>query len=266
MLMNTSGVNISPEALVNEVYIPAKKGSLQIEMLSATRRHDLIAYELNPRLSNLIEEIAAGHPVLVLENYGFEASPIWHYSVIIGYDLNKNQIIKRSGLNEREVQSLSAFEYLWKGSNYWAMIALRPAEVPATANEINFAEAILNLERSGRIKSARIAYETLLSRWHKNLIAQMGAGNTAYQLHDLEGAKQAFIKASLDHPKSAEAFNNLANVLIELGEINEAIHAAENAVMIGGPFFEESKATLKDILEKAKTLKKIKAHTKKPKL
>ncbi|NCW93287.1 MAG: hypothetical protein EBW76_08405, partial [Actinobacteria bacterium] len=101
MLMNTSGVNISPEALVNEVYIPAKKGSLQIEMLSATRRHDLIAYELNPRLSNLIEEIAAGHPVLVLENYGFEASPIWHYSVIIGYDLNKNQIIKRSGLNER---------------------------------------------------------------------------------------------------------------------------------------------------------------------
>jgi len=36
--------------------------------------------------------------------------------------------------------------------------------------------------------------------------------------------------------------------------------------MIGGPFFEESKATLKDILEKAKTLKKIKAHTKKPKL
>jgi tetratricopeptide (TPR) repeat protein len=259
MLMNASGVTISPEALANEVYIPAKKGSLQIEMLSATRKHDFIAYELNPSLSDLIEEIAAGHPVLVLENYGFEASPIWHFSVIIGYDLNKNQIIKRSGLNRREVQSLSAFEYLWKGSRYWAMLALRPDQIPATASEINFAEAILNLERIGRIKNARIAYETLLSQWPKNLVAQMGVGNTAYQLHDLEGAKQAFIKASLDHPKSAEAFNNLANVLLELGDINEAIQAAENAVSIGGPFLEESKATLKDILEKAKALKKIKS-------
>ena len=256
MLFNSSGVAIRPESLVDEVYIPAKKGSLQIEMLSATRRHHLIAYELTPHLMDLLTEIAAGHPVLVLENYGFESSPIWHYSVVVGYDLEQNQIIKRSGLNKREVQSMSAFEYLWKGSKYWAMLSLPLSEIPATATEMSFVDAVLNLEKSGQIKSAHKAYETLLSRWPQNLIAQIGLGNTAYQLHDLKTAKQAFYNASLDHPKSAEAFNNLANVLSELGEVKEAKKAAETAVSIGGPFLEESLSTLKEIQEKTKANKK----------
>src|ERR1051325_3239401 len=49
-VLNTYGVKVTPEDLVPEVYLPARKGSLQIEMLAAARRHGLVAYQLAPSL------------------------------------------------------------------------------------------------------------------------------------------------------------------------------------------------------------------------
>ena len=44
-----SGVKMTPDELVPQVYLPARKGSLQVEMLAAARRHGLVAYQLAPR-------------------------------------------------------------------------------------------------------------------------------------------------------------------------------------------------------------------------
>ena len=44
------GVKVTPEELVPQVYIPERKGSLQVEMLAAARRHGLVSYQLAPRL------------------------------------------------------------------------------------------------------------------------------------------------------------------------------------------------------------------------
>jgi hypothetical protein len=33
---------------VPQVYLPARKGSLQVEMLAAARRHGLVSYQLAP--------------------------------------------------------------------------------------------------------------------------------------------------------------------------------------------------------------------------
>ena len=75
----------------------------------------------------------------------------------------------------------------------------------------------------------------------------MGLGNTAYALNDLEGAKAAFLLASQDYPESAAAHNNLAFVLADLGQIDEALIAANRSVNIGGALLDQSKATLKNI-------------------
>ena len=64
-------VKITPEALVPEVYLPERKGSLQVEMLAATRRHGMVSYQLAPRFEDLLREIAAGNPVIVLQNFAF---------------------------------------------------------------------------------------------------------------------------------------------------------------------------------------------------
>jgi Peptidase_C39 like family/Tetratricopeptide repeat len=251
MALNAAGVNVTPEALVDQVYIPARKGSLQIEMLVSARRHGLVSYELAPQLTDTLREIAAGTPVIVLENYGFRIFPIWHYAVLIGYDLDQSQVIRHSGIHERQTMPIGVFEYLWKDEGRWAMVAVPPDRVPVTASEVRYAEAVVALEKIGQVKNAHTAYNALLKRWPTNLAGQMGRGNTAYALKDVADAESAFRQATRDHPDAAAAFNNLAQVLAERGQLQDALAAAEHAVSLGGPLLAATQATRDEIRQKA---------------
>lgn len=251
MALNAAGVDATAESLVEQVYIPARKGSLQIEMLVAARRHGLVAYPLEPSLTDALREIAAGTPVVALENYGFRIWPKWHYSVLVGYDLEKGELIRRSGLKPRQVIPLPVFEYGWKTDGHWAMIAVPPDRLPATASESRYGNAVIALEKSGQVKNAHVAYGTLLKRWPDSLVGLMGRGNTAYALKDLATAESSFREASRAHPESPSAFNNLAHVLAERGKLDEAIAAAERAVALGGHLLPSAQATLDGVRRKA---------------
>ncbi|MDO8595082.1 MAG: PA2778 family cysteine peptidase, partial [Sulfuricaulis sp.] len=223
------------------------------EMLAAARRRGLIAYELAPQLSDVLREIAAGTPVIVLENYGFRIYPKWHYAVAIGYDFERAEIIRRSGLKQRQTMPFAVFEYVWKDDGHWAMIAVPPDRVPVTATEARYANAVIALEKSGQIKNAHTAYNALLKRWPNSLAGQMGRGNTAYALKDYETAESAFRQATQDHPTAAVAFNNLAQVFAERGKLDAAFAAAERAVSLGGPLLAATKTTLEEIRKKVET-------------
>lgn len=252
MVLNAAGVKVTPEELVDQVYLPGRKGSLQVEMLAAARRKGLIAYELAPQMTDMLREVAAGSPAIVLENYGpFDWIPVWHYSVVVGYDLQNLEVIRRSGIRRRRPTPLPVFERIWKHENYWAMIAVPPDRVPVTATEARYTDAVIALEKTGQTRSAYIAYQALLRRWPASLAGEMGRGNTAYALHDLDTAESAFRQASLAHPDAAAAFNNLANVLAERGRFDDALAAAEHAVSLGGPLAKETQATLEEVRQLA---------------
>lgn len=250
MVLNTYGKEVTPEQIVEDVYIPSLKGSLQVEMLATVRRRGMLAYELSPDLTSVLKEVAAGNPVIVLENYSFGLYPIWHYSVVVGYDLKNGEITRRSGKHYREIMPFSAFEYIWKSDGYWSMIALPLEKIPASATEQEYAKAILALEKTGQINNAKIAYSTLLNKWPESLVGLMGLGNTSYALKDLEGARSAFTKAIQLHPNSAEGYNNLAVVLTDLGNLDDALIAAEKAVEIGGSMRDLCIKTLQEIERK----------------
>jgi hypothetical protein len=247
MAMNAAGAKVTPETMVEQVYLPARRGSLQVEMVVAPRRHGLIAYELEPRFSDLLREVAAGTPVIVLENYRLKAWPLWHYAVVVGYDLDKGEVIRRSGTKQRQTMPFPVFEYVWKDEGYWAMVVVPPDRVPATATEARYGQAVAALERSGNIRNAHIAYNAMLERWPASLVALMGSGNTAYALKDLAAAETWFRDATLAHPAAAAAFNNYAHVLAERGKLKEALAAAERAVDLGGPLLPTSRKTLDEI-------------------
>lgn len=250
-VLNAAGVAITPEALVPQVYLPGRKGSLQVEMLAATRRNGMLAYELAPELADLITEVAAGNPVVVLENFGVPISPLWHYAVVVGYDIDAGELVLRSGLKRRETMPLVLFERLWSHSDYWAMLALPASRLPATATESRYLSAAQALEKSGQLKTAKTAYLTLLTRWPQSLVGRMGLGNAAYALGDRAQAEQAFRRAALDHEQSAPAFNNLAQTLADQGKYPEALNAARRAVSLGGEWLATSQATLEEIEKKA---------------
>lgn len=251
MALNAAGVDATQESLIEQVYLPGRKGSLQIEMLVAARRAGLVAYQLEPSLIDALREIAAGTPVVVLENYGLRIWPRWHYSVLVGYDLETGDLIRRSGLKPRQTMPFPVFEYVWKTDGHWAMVAVPPERMPVTASESRYGNAVIALERSGQVKSAHVAYQTLLKRWPASLVGLMGRGNTAYALKDLAAAESAFREASRAHPESTSAFNNLAHVLAERGKLDEAIEAAERAVGLGGPLLSSAQATLDGVRRKA---------------
>ena len=253
MALNAAGVQVAPDDLTGQVYIPGRQGSLQIEMLVAARRHGLVAYQLDPKLTDALREIAAGTPVIVLENYGVRLFPKWHYAVLVGYDLDKGEIIRRSGLTPRQVMPFYVFEYVWSTDGYWSMVAMPPDRVPVTADEKRYGNAVIALERIGQVKSANTAYSAMLGRWPDSLVAQMGRGNTAYALKDLAAAEDAFRGAARAHPDATAAFNNLANVLAERGKLEEALAAAEHAVSLGGPMLPSAQATLEDVRRKSET-------------
>lgn len=249
MVLNAAGISVTPDTLTGEVYIPARKGSLQVEMLAGARRHGLLAYQLAPELKDLLAEVAAGNPVIVLQNQGlFAFRPYWHYAVVIGYDLEKNQILLHSGTRARRAMSLGLFEFLWIDGQRWAMVALAPGHLPASAREADFATAAAALEKAGRIAEANRAYRAMLERWPENLIGMMGLGNTAYALGRLEEAETAFRRATAAHPLAAAAFNNLAQTLADQGKREAALEAARRAVSLGGASLPAAQATLEEIL------------------
>lgn len=245
-VLGQAGVTLTPEALRQQVYLPAREGSLQPEMLAATRRAGLVAYPLEPKVQAILREVAAGNPVLVLQDLRFAVLPRWHYAVVVGYDRAEQQVVLRSGMDRRLVMSLGSFERSWERGGRWAFVALRPERLPATARETEYVAAAVALERAAPA-AARSAYRTALSAWPQDLTAQLGLGNAAYRLHDLKDAQAAYRQAATTHPDSADAWNNLAQALHELGRHREALDAARRAVSLGGPRLSVYEATLAGI-------------------
>ncbi len=245
-VLRWSGLSVTPENLTDEVFTPEKKGSLQTALIGAARRHGRIAYVLSGP-EDLFVEVAAGNPVIVLQNLGLSWYPVWHYAVVIGYDLTERTVVLRSGHIARKVLSFWVFENTWARSNHWGIVILRPDQFPAVVKEDLFTEAVLGLEKARRFQDAVDGYQTVLTRWPENLPALIGIGNCYYALGELENAETAFRKTIRLHPESGSAFNNLAQILIEQGRKQEALAAARKAVSLGGPLRSAYQKTLDEI-------------------
>jgi len=234
MVLRHAGRDATPEALVGQVYLPARQGALQAEMLATTRRQGLVAYVLAPRLGALLGEVAAGHPAVVLQNLALDWAPRWHYAVVIGYDLPARSIVLRSGTTRRLEMSLDTFERTWARGGHWAMLALEPGRLPAQVDEHRYLAALAALERVAP-SASRTGYAAALERWPESAGAGLGLGNASYALGDLPGAAAAYERLVERHPDSADAWNNLAHVLAQLGRRDDALVAARRAVALGGP-------------------------------
>jgi len=233
MVAHAAGVKVSPDTLVNQVYLPGRQGSLQPEMLAATRRQGLLAYPLRPKIEDVLREVAAGHPVLVFQNLSFPVYPVWHYAVVMGFDRERHVLLLHSGRTARMEISLFAFERTWARGQYWAMLALKPGQLPATAEPGAYTAAAAALERTDA-RGAQQAFAAALPRWPDDRAALLGAGNTAYVLGQREAAAKAYRHTVATHPDLADGWNNLAQVLLELGRRADASRAIARAVALGG--------------------------------
>ena len=245
-VLGHAGKDRSSEQLKSEVYLPRRQGSLQIELLAATRRAGLLPYVLAPDTGALLSEVAAGNPVLVLQDLGMPLLPRWHYAVVVGFDRPAERIILRSGSEPRQVMTIAEFDRSWAKAGRWAFIAVAPERLPASATESRLVNTVIALEAVAPAAAGR-AYGAALERWPDNLPARLGLGNSAYRQNDLALAEAAYRRATIDHPQAAIAWNNLARTLHKIGRRSEALAAARQAVRLGGPWHDVYAATLASI-------------------
>ncbi len=244
-----SGLPVRPEDLVEEVYSPSRKGSLQVSIIAAARRHGRIAYEISD-LESLFPEIAGGYPIIILQNLSIPWFPVWHYAVVVGYDTLQEHVLLRSGTTSRKVMPFGVFEKTWARSNYWGIIILKPTQLPALAKEKIYLAAVLGLENAHQFQAAVSGYRTALTRWPQSLAARMGLGNSYYALGDFSNSEYEFRETIRLHPRSGSAYNNLAQILMEQGQYPEARELARTAVSLGGPLEAVYQQTLEEIESK----------------
>lgn len=248
-----AGVPANPDDLVGDVYLPARQGSLQIEMIAAARRRGALAYVLEPEFSTLLREVAAGNPVLVLQNLGIEAYPVWHYAVVVGYDRDKNHIVLRSGTTERLVMSLRRFAGTWRRADNWGIVVLQPPRLPATGTVAKVIETAAALENSGHGAAAEAFYGAARDRWTKSPLPYIAIANRRLAADDRESAEAALAAALAVNPDDAVARNNLADLLSTRGchaeALREIAQAREDAA--GGVFEAAVTRTAEEIASRA---------------
>jgi len=246
MVLAWSGLDVKPSELTEKVYTASLQGSLQPAMIAGARRSGRLAYVISGT-ETLIREIAAGHPVIVLQNLGLSWIPVWHYAVAVGYDTPRDEVMLHSGLDARQRLSMPVFQNTWARAGDWGLLVLPPGELPATATEGRFVEAVLGLEKAKQPAAAVQGYRAALNHWPQNLPAVMGLGNSYYALGDLKNSEAAFRQATESHPHEGAAFNNLAHVLLAQGRRQDALDAARQAVALGGPHQSVFRKTLEEI-------------------
>jgi len=231
-LANYRGIDVVPEDIAPLIYIPNMQGSLQEEVIAAARRFNLLPVQLDGNLESIFREIAAGNPVLVLQNLGFDFYPRWHYAIVIGYDLNKETIVLRSGTRERLVRSFSLFERTWQRGGHWSLAIVSPGQVPASVNAERFINTLIEFEQTSDTYPAYQGYLSAATKWPSNVLVRIGLGNTAYALGEFRQSEDAYKGALRLSPDMAEAWNNLAYALAQQGKSDESLEAINRALNI----------------------------------
>lgn len=227
-----SGVAVHPDQLTPKVYLPERLGSLQPELLAASREHGRIPYVIPPEFPALLAEVSRGRPVLVLQNLGVKLVPAWHYAVVVGFSRERGEVILRSGTDERRVTRAGVFANTWRRGGNWGLVALEPGELPATDDSAGYLRAIAAAEAVGRADLSEPSYAAAVERWPDSSLAWLGLGNSAYARGEPAAAEHMYRRALQVDSENAAALNNLASTVAELGRCGEARELLHTAMAL----------------------------------
>ena len=243
-----AGVDTDADALVPEVYLPGREGSLQVELVAATRRHDRVPWLIEPTLDALLAELDAGRPVLVMQNLGLEWLPAWHFAVVVGYLPAEDLLVLRSGTDRRHGSPAGAFLQTWERADRWAMVALRPGEMPARPDRQRYLETVAAMESVSSQRALTAAWSAARLRWPEDRIARFGHAAALAAAGEPAHAEAAYRELLALEPDHAAALNNLALLLAARG-CHDAALAAVGRAADGADVAPAVRAALRDTRE-----------------
>lgn len=230
-VLEASGARPEYNAVAERVYVPDLEGSLQVEMMAGARSFDRIPFRVPGKLSAVLAEVEAGHPVLILQNLRVRSFPAWHYAVVVGYDRDQGEILMRSGTERMQETPVSKWMRQWDWASRWAVVVLEPGELPAEPAQAAVFRALADFDENARPESRLRAWAAAAEHWPDTALVHMGLGNARYELNQREAAANSFRRALATYPEHWPARLNLAQVLLELDQPCEGQHVIEAETM-----------------------------------
>jgi hypothetical protein len=244
MVLNHQGIEADVEQLIPQVFLPGRDGSVQPEMLATVRRYDQLAFPVRGTMDALLGHLAAGDPVVVMQNLSLPIYPMWHYAVAIGYDLPNETLVLRSGEIERHTMSFSRFDATWARTERWGFVIAEPGTLPAGITARNALEAISAYEETQGPQAALSSWQAFVQRHPVNPLGQFALGNAFHADQQPDKARQSFERATeLDETMGA-AWLNLGLILLQQEASNAAQEALTQAAALKGSWQEKARLAL----------------------
>lgn len=244
MVLNHQDVTAEVDQLIPQVFLPGRDGSVQPEMLATVRRYEQLVFPIRGTMDALLNHLAAGDPVVVMQNLSLPIYPMWHYAVVIGYDLPKETLILRSGEIERHTMSFSRFDATWARTERWGFVVAEPGTLPAGITARSALEAISAYEETQGPQAALSSWQTFVKRHPVNPLGQFALGNAFYADQQPDKARQAFERATEFDPEMGAAWLNLGLILLQQEAADAARKALTQAAAIGGSWQQKARLAL----------------------
>ncbi len=230
--LNYRGVAVSPQQLIDQVFIPGRNGSLPLEMTAAVRGAALLPYPVEHHIVALLAEIEDGNPVLVQQNLGFDWWPQWHYAIVVGFDLGTRDFILHSGTHKNYRLTFSTFERTWSRADYWGLVIVKPGQIPAAASELIYLRTVHDMELANTGVDPTPMYQAAHQRWPSSPLPLLSYANSDYRRGNIERAMESLRQLLHDHPKNSQAWNNLSYVARDSQCYQLAVESARTALAL----------------------------------
>ena len=159
-MLGEQRIRMTPGLLVKPLRLPGAEADLQNNIVQLAMAYGLVVYPLNPTLSALLTQVAAGYPVMLR----FSDGRVWsepRYAMLVGYDRAKHTVLLRAGMERRRVMDFDTFESDWKKAGSWAVLIVSPEQLPANVDKARWLKAANDLSRTGQEQAGSRAIQAL---------------------------------------------------------------------------------------------------------
>ena len=114
---------------------------------------------------------------------------------------------------------------------HWAIVVLRPGELPVNGDRVRYLKAATALERAGRGGAALTALKAATEHWPQSASTHFALANAYHAIGDSLRAERSYRLALTVEPGDFAAMNNLARLLLEQNRCDEARETIRPAII-----------------------------------
>lgn len=120
-LLMYMGIEADPEELTRKLYIPGAGGTLTMDLYLEARRRGLEARQFAGSEDDLIRELEAYNPAIVLLKYPGLRGSAGHFILVTGYSSDPGGFFMLWGDGKLSWMKLDLFSSLWSKSGKWTL-------------------------------------------------------------------------------------------------------------------------------------------------